>query len=328
VNSHEIITGDFTRDTDFKLPADQLRVSLEARLQDKVAFFDASDLAKALMGDSIYSNMMIFGAAFQQGAIPLTLASIEQAITLNGTAIERNKHAFALGRWAYLYPVEAAKVVAPNITQKPKTLAEKITFRADHLTGYQNKKLARKYQTLVASFTDPALQEAVALGYHKLLSYKDEYEVARLLQDTEAKARETFDGDLKLTYHLAPPMVTKTGPDGRPTKKQYGATMARMFPLLARFRRLRGTAFDPFGRTAERRMERALIAEYEADMAKLKPLITPQTRDAAIALAQLPLTIKGFGPVKETNARVAAKTRESLWSVINAGGVQQSTAAE
>jgi len=187
--------------------------------------------------------------------------------------------------------------------------------------AYQGKRLAKRYAKMLDRFDDPRLKEAVAKGYHKLLAYKDEYEVARLLKDTEAKARAAFDGDLKLTYNLAPPMLTKTGADGRPVKKEYGARMARMFPLLARFKRLRGTPFDPFGRTDERRMERALIKEYEADMAALTDL-RPDQMDAAVALASLPLDIRGFGPVKEANARKAAKRREELLAALRSDVVK------
>ena len=318
VNSHEIITGDFTRDTEFKLPTDQLKLSLEARLREDLILFDATDLAKALMGDSIYSNMMIFGAVWQMGAIPVALEAIQQAITLNGAAVERNKQAFEFGRWAYLYPEEAAKVLAPNVVALPKSLDERIAFRADHLMKYQSGRLAKRYTTRLAEISDPDLKEAVALGYHKLLTYKDEYEVARLLKDTEAKARETFDGDLKLTHHLAPPVVSKVGPNGRPAKKEYGAFTARMFPILARFKRLRGTWFDVFGYAAERKMERALIKEYEADLKEVLTLIRDDTKDAAISWAKLPLDIRGFGPVKEANAREAAKRREEYLAVLRA----------
>ena len=156
-----------------------------------------------------------------------------------------------------------------------------------------------------------------------MLAYKDEYGVARLLSETEAKAKAEFDGDLKLTYHLAPPMLTKTGPDGRPAKKEYGSRMAGAFPKLAKLKWLRGTPFDPFGRTSERRMERALIKEYEADMAEVLRIVRPDTRDAAIALAALPRDIRGFGPVKEANARKAAKRREELLAVLRAAPMQQ-----
>ncbi|SFS12828.1 indolepyruvate ferredoxin oxidoreductase family protein [Yoonia litorea] len=320
VNSHEIITGEFTRDTEFRLPTDQLKLSLEARMGDGLAMFDASELAKALLGDSIYSNMMVFGAAWQMGAIPVTYDAILRAIELNGAAVERNKKAFAFGRWAYLHPQDAKDLLAPKIVRLPKSLDEKIAYRADHLVAYQNKRLAKKYNKMLARFEDPALREAVAKGYHKLLAYKDEYEVARLLSATKDKAEAEFAGDLKLTYHLAPPMLTKTGPDGRPLKKEYGARMAAMFPRLAKFKFLRGTPFDPFGRTAERRMERALIKQYEADMAEVLQQLSPANMETAKALALLPLEIRGFGPVKEANERKAAKRREALLAELRRGG--------
>ncbi|WP_296424326.1 indolepyruvate ferredoxin oxidoreductase family protein [Yoonia sp.] len=323
VNSHEIMTGDFTRDPEFRLPADQLRVSLEARLQDGLAMFDASELAKALMGDSIFSNMMIFGAAWQMGAIPLQYESILGAIELNGAAINRNIRAFELGRWAYLYPAQANALLTSHVAQLPQTLDEKISFRADQLVAYQGMRLARRYRGLVDRFQDAPLREAVAKGYYKLLAYKDEYEVARLLTQTRQKAEDAFDGDLKLTYHLAPPIISKTGPDGRPAKRQFGERMAWAFPKLAKLKFLRGTPFDPFGRTAERRMERALIKQYEADMADMLKSVRPDTRDAAAALAALPLDIRGFGPVKDANVRKAAKRREELLAVLRTAPMQQ-----
>ena len=318
VNSHEIITGDFTRNTEFRLPTEQLKLSLEARIGEGLSMFDASELAKALLGDSIYSNMMIFGAAWQMGAIPVTYNAILRAIELNGAAVERNKQAFEYGRWAYLHPQQAADIHKPKVIQLPKTLDEKIAFRADHLVAYQGKRLAKRYRKMLDRFDDPVLKEAVAQGYHKLLAYKDEYEVARLLTETKAKAEAEFAGDLKLTYHLAPPMLTKTGPDGRPLKKEYGARMGAMFPRLAKLKFLRGTPFDPFGRTAERKMERALIKQYEADMAEVLTRLTPANLETAKALALLPLQIRGFGPVKEANERKAAKTREALLADLRA----------
>ncbi|ARU00555.1 indolepyruvate ferredoxin oxidoreductase family protein [Yoonia vestfoldensis] len=323
VNSHEIITGDFTRNTEFTLPTDQLRLSLEARLGAGLALFDASDLARALLGDSIYSNMMLFGAVWQMGAIPLRHEAILGAIELNGAAINRNIRAFELGRWAYLHPQDAAAVLAPNLVGLPQSLEDKIAFRMDHLTRYQSARLAQRYRKFLDQFQDQPMREAVALGYHKLLSYKDEYEVARLLAQTRAKAAAAFDGDLTLTYHLAPPIMSKTGSDARPVKREFGARMAWAFPKLARFKFLRGTWLDPFARNPERRMERALITQYEADMAEVLRILRPDTRDAAIALARLPLDIRGFGPVKDANARKAAKRREELLASLRAAPMQQ-----
>ncbi|PVA08308.1 indolepyruvate ferredoxin oxidoreductase family protein [Thalassorhabdomicrobium marinisediminis] len=317
VNSHEIITGDFTRNTHFQLPTDQLEVALQARLQDNLALFDASDLARALMGDAIFSNMMVFGAVWQMGALPVSLGAIHAALELNGTAVARNKQAFDYGRWAVLHPEDAARVIRPDEIAMPKTVDEKIAFRADHLTRYQNAAYAKRYTDFVDTF-DGDLREAVALGYHKLLSYKDEYEVARLLVDTRKQAQAEFDGDLKLTHHLAPPLLARKGPRGRPAKIAMPQITAKLFPLLARLKGLRGTAFDPFGRTEERRMERGLITEYEGDMAFVRDAVRSDTHEAALALAKLPLEIRGFGPVKQANAAKAAKRREELLATLRA----------
>ena len=328
VNSHQIITGEFTRNTEFQLPYDRLTLALEARLKDKVALFDASDLAKAALGDSIYSNMMIFGAAWQKGLIPLKFESIEEAIRLNGAAVERNQRAFELGRWAALYPEDAAAVIQPKVIALPKTLDEKIAFRADHLTAYQSKRLTKRYRRVVDRIEDTDVKSAVAMGYHKVLSYKDEYEVARLLQSSREKAQAEFDGDLKLTFHLAPPLLSKVGPEGRPVKRTYGQWLEGPLRMMSKFKRLRGTPLDVFGYTAERKMERALIRQYEADIAEVLPLLTDRTRDAIVALAELPLQIRGFGPVKQANEVKAAKRREELLSVIRAGGNTTAKAAE
>ncbi|MGR3437467.1 indolepyruvate ferredoxin oxidoreductase family protein [Salipiger abyssi] len=328
VNSHEIITGDFTRNTEFALPSDRLKLALEARMQDRVQLFDASELARATLGDSIFSNMMILGAAWQRGLVPVPHDAIARAVELNGAAVEKNLRAFEIGRWATLHPEEAERLLTPNVVDKPKTLDEKIAFRENHLIAYQGKRLARRYRRMLDQAEDTRLREALAKGYHKLLAYKDEYEVARLHLETHDKALATFEDGFKMSFHLAPPMLSKTGPDGRPVKKRYGEGMLRGFRVLAKLKGLRGTPLDPFGRTAERRMERALIAEYEADMAEVLPKVTPETLDATVALAELPLSIRGFGPVKEKNQQQAAKRREELLAAIRQGGAPLAQAAE
>tara|TARA_R110002020_G_scaffold67179_2_gene176212 strand:- start:13359 stop:16757 length:3399 start_codon:yes stop_codon:yes gene_type:complete len=328
VNSHQIITGDFTRDTEFKMPFDRLELALEARLKDKLAMFDASDLAKATLGDSIYSNMMIFGAAWQRGLIPLTLEAVTEAIRLNGAAVERNLRAFEIGRWAVLYPAEAKGVLTPNVVALPKTLEEKIAFRRDHLKAYQGKGLVKRYAKMLDGITDRDVRAAVAEGYHKLLSYKDEYEVARLLLSSREKAQAEFEGDFKMSFNLAPPMLSKTGPNGRPMKREFGPWLEKPMRVLARLKSLRGTPLDIFGYTAERKMERALIKQYEADMREVLPKLDDNTREAIVALAALPLQIRGFGPVKQENEAKAAKRREELLGVIRAGGVPSARAAE
>lgn len=324
INSHQIITGDFTRDTEFRIPFDRLEMQLQARLKDRVALFDASELARVVMGDSIFSNMMVLGAAWQNGLLPLSLASLEEAIRLNGAAVDRNLRAFAIGRWAALHPEDAAKRASAKVVSKPLSLQEKIDFRADRLVDYQGKRLAKRFRKLVDRAEGDDLKLAVAKGYHKLLAYKDEYETARLLLSTEKKAREQFDGDFRMSYHLAAPVVAKKGADGRPGKRKFGGWLKTPLSVLARLKVLRGTPLDPFGRTEERRMERALIRQYEADMAEVLAKVTPATRDIAVALAELPLKIRGFGPVKAANEAKAAKEREALLAGFRAGeGMRQ-----
>ncbi|MAM23841.1 MAG: indolepyruvate ferredoxin oxidoreductase [Rhodobacteraceae bacterium] len=328
VNSHQIITGDFTRDTEFQMPYDRLSLALEARMKDAVAMFDASDLAKTTLGDSIFSNMMVLGGAWQRGLLPLSLEALEEAIRLNGAAVERNLRAFELGRWAVLYPEEAARLSEPNVTQLPKSLEDRIAFRVDHLTRYQGKRLARRYREMLERTSEPDLREAMALGYHKLLAYKDEYEVARLLLTSRDKARAEFDGDFKMSFNLAPPLLARPGPDGRPAKREFGPWLEKPLRVMAKLKFLRGTFADPFGYTAERRMERDLIDQYEKDMDEVLPLMSDGTRDAIVALAALPLQIRGFGPVKQAAEAKAAKRREELLATIRAGGTQTSRAAE
>jgi len=254
------------------------------------------------------------------------LEAIQQAITLNKAAVEGNLRAFQIGRWAVLHPAEAQSVLTPEAENAEPV--DPVAFRAAHLTAYQNPALAARYRRFVDAINDEALRLAVAKGYHKLLSYKDEYEVARLHLDTMEKARAAFDGDFTASFHLAPPLLGGTGADGRPKKRRFGPWMLKGFGLLARLKGLRGTPLDPFGYSAERRMERALIAQYEADMADLLPRVTPENRDLVLELALLPLSIRGFGPVKEANARAAGKRREELLAAIATPGAPLPMAAE
>ncbi len=328
VNSHEIITGEFTRNPNFQVPNDRLRLALEARLgEDGVRFLDVTVLARKLLGDSIYSNMMILGAAWQQGLVPLTREAILRAIELNGAGVEGNKQAFDIGRWAILHPQEAAEIVAETVVDKPKTLEERIALRADHLRAYQNDALARKYLSLV----DRAgyLREQVAEAYHKLLASKDEYEVARLHVETTRKFVESeLEGDMRLSFHLAPPLLSKKGPDGRPKKREFGPWILPVFRVLARLKGLRGTPLDIFGHSAERREERRLIAQYEQDMQEILAGLTPDKLKLARELAALPLEIKGFGLVKMASIEAFEKKRARLLKKFRAGGAPQQQAAE
>ncbi len=329
VNSHEIITGDFTRNTDFNLPTDQLKLALEARLgENNVNFLDVTALSQHLLGDSIYSNMMVFGAAWQKGLVPLSREAILSAIELNGAGVEGNKRAFELGRWAMVHPDEAAAVLEPDVVDLPKTLEAEVTLRADHLSAYQNAAYAGKYRALVEAAPE-SMKRAVALGYHKLLAYKDEYEVARLhVNSIKDLLSAEFEGDIRPSFHLAPPLFARKGSDGRPKKREFGPWVLTLFGLLARLKFLRGSAFDLFGKNAERRAARALIRQYEADIAEILAGYDPETADLASQIAELPLSIKGFGPVKEASIKAYEERRAELMTAFKAGGSPQKAAAE
>ncbi|RJE80135.1 indolepyruvate ferredoxin oxidoreductase family protein [Paracoccus sp. JM45] len=322
VNDHEIITGDFTRFRDFQVPSDRLRVSLEARLQDKVTFFDANDLALRMLGDSIYSNMLVFGACWQRGLIPLPLEAIMEAIRLNGAKVDENQRAFQIGRWAMAFPEQTGKP-AP-VTQLP---ADPVAIRAERLVAYQGKRLSKRFANLVNSAPEP-MRESVAEGYYKLLAYKDEYEVARLHLTSAEQVAAKWEGDVTLSLHLAPPMLTGKDANGRPRKREFGPWILKAFKVMAAMKGLRGTPLDPFGYSAERKRERAMIREYEADMAEVIGAVTDATMPVAIELAQLPLSVRGYGPVKDQAADVAAERRLDLLEQFRSGYAPFREAAE
>ncbi|MTH63435.1 indolepyruvate ferredoxin oxidoreductase family protein [Paracoccus shanxieyensis] len=325
VNEHEIVTGEFTKNRDFQIPADRLRMSLQARLGDKVGFFDASTLALRLLGDSIYSNMLVLGAAWQRGLIPLTEAAILRAIELNGAKVAENQRAFQIGRWAMLDPQAAGRIAAgPNVT----TLSpDPVEYRASRLVEYQDQALADRFRALVA-LAPRDLCDSVARGFYKLLAYKDEYEVARLHLTTAGQIAEEFEPGARLSFHLAPPILPGRDPDGRPLKREFGAWVLPVFRVLARMKRLRGSVLDPFGWMPERRAERAAIAQYETDMREVLAGITSATLPIARELAELPLEVRGYGLVKDAAAEKAAKRRQELLDAFRAGGAPILQAAE
>ncbi|MCB2110795.1 MAG: indolepyruvate ferredoxin oxidoreductase family protein [Defluviimonas sp.] len=326
VNGHETVTGAFTSDRDFRIPVNGLRIAIEARLRDEAQFFDASELARATLGDSIYSNMLLLGAAWQRGLVPLPGAAIRAAIELNGAAVKGNLAAFEIGRWAALHPEEAAaRSAAP--APAPLSPEDRIERRAAHLAAYQDPAYAARFRKLVSRAPE-ALRLDVAEGYHKLLAYKDEYEVARLHLQTLDKARDEFEGDFRPVFHLAPPFLGGKAGNGRPRKRAFGPWVLPLFRILAAMKGLRGTRLDPFARSGERKRERALIAQYETDLETLLPAVTPATEAAVRALARLPLEILGYGPVKEAAASKAARRREELLAAIRAGGSPERAAAE
>lgn len=322
VNDHEIITGDFTRFRDFQVPSDRLRLSLQARLADRVAFMDANDLALRMLGDSIYSNMLVLGACWQQGLIPLSHEVIMEAIRLNGAQVEANQRAFQIGRWAVACPDQVPKPA--NVTHLPP---DPVAYRAERLVGYQGRRLAKRYRKLVDAAPAP-LRDSVARSYYKLLAYKDEYEVARLHLTTAEQVAARWEGDVTLSLHLAPPMLTGKDANGRPKKREFGPWMLGAFRVLAACKGLRGTPFDPFGYSAERRRERAMIREFEADMAEVFAAVTDAMMPVAIELAELPLGVRGYGPVKDKAADQAALRRAELLAQFRAGRAPIREAAE
>ena len=327
VNTHQTITGDFTRRPDLAFPANTLRLSVEAAAGAEACdFVEATEIATALLGDSIATNMFMLGYAYQKGLIPIGHESLEKAIELNGAAVAMNTAAFRWGRRAAHDRAAVEKLLAPAENVVPfrisRTVDEIVASRAKHLTGYQNAALAERYKALVDKVRaaeqktgKSGLAEAVARNYAKLLAYKDEYEVARLYADTafQAGLERQFEGDYKLRFHLAPPLFASRDPKtGHLLKQEFGSWMLPAFKLLAKFKFLRGTAFDPFGYTAERKVERALIGEYEVLVGELLATLTATNHDLAVHLASVPDDIKGYGHVKDAHLAKARRKQGEL----------------
>jgi indolepyruvate ferredoxin oxidoreductase len=341
VNADLLPTASFVIDPDIDFEAGTMRDALnEAVRPDDLDVLDATGLATALMGDSIATNSFMLGFAFQRGAIPLSLEAILKAIELNGAAIEMNRLAFSWGRLAaHDLPrvVSAARFKSSGSTPAKRTLDEMIAFRARFLTDYQNEAYAKRYladvERVRAAETASApgsheLTEAFAKSLFKLMAYKDEYEVARLYTDGEfAKAlKDQFDGEPGLKVLLAPPLLARRDKvTGHLRKREFGPWVFKAFKLLARWKRLRGTAFDIFGYTAERRMERALPGEYSAMIFRhldgKKPLDLPRL----VALAKTVDLVRGYGHIKQANV---AKYRQECARLESAIGQPLAQAAE
>ncbi|GIZ13810.1 indolepyruvate ferredoxin oxidoreductase family protein [Pseudomonas sp. NCCP-436] len=319
VNSHEAPTAEFTRNPDAQVPGAAMREAIsEAVGADKTRFVDATRLATRLLGDSIATNLFMLGFAYQQGLVPVSAEAINKAIELNDVSVELNQQAFLWGRRAAHDLTAVEKVAAPEVIEAPhcRTLDEIVADRVQRLTAYQNAGYAERYRELVDRVrradqdTEQRLSKAVARYYFKLLAYKDEYEVARLYSDEAFRKQleQQFEGDYRLQFHLAPSWLSK--PDavtGQPRKRSFGPWMLKAFGVLARLKFLRGTPFDLFGYSAERRLERELIEEYEANVAYLLGELKADNYRTALALAELPEQIRGYGHVKEASV---ARARE------------------
>ncbi len=311
LNSHSTPTAAFVTNANWVNPAEACTAEVvKAVGVDGVGIFDADAASTRLLGDSIFTNPMMLGYAWQKGWIPLGYASLMRAVELNGVAVDRNKAAFEWGRRAAHDWAEVQKLLAPAQViefKKRETLDNMVGRRVEFLTAYQNAAYADTYRSFVeqvkaaeAPLGKTTLSESVARYLFKLMAYKDEYEVARLHTDTSFHDRiaTQFEGDYKLNFHLAPPLLAKTNAKGELQKQKCGPYMLTGFRLLARLKGLRGTALDVFGRSEERQTERALITEYRDAITLVLASLNAQNHDLAVDIACLPDQIKGYGHVK------------------------------
>ncbi|GAB4358983.1 MAG: indolepyruvate ferredoxin oxidoreductase family protein [Gammaproteobacteria bacterium] len=326
VNNAVTPTSEFVRNPDWRFPSQEMERAIVDGVGEKgVDFLDATALARRLMGDAIATNLFLLGYAWQKGLVPVSREALLQAIELNGVAIEMNQRAFLWGRRA-AHDLEAVEAFANPSTvtaiETERTLESRLAERMEELTRYQDRRYAGRLGEWVeraraaeAAFGKSGLAEAVLESYFKLLAYKDEYEVARLYSDPAFKAQlaETFEGDYSIRFHLAPPWLAKPDPaTGRAAKRIYGDWMFTLMRWLARLRFLRGTRFDLFGRSEERRAERRDIEEYEALLEEILTHLRSDNHALAVELAELALGIRGFGPVKEKNRVEVTRRREAL----------------
>jgi indolepyruvate ferredoxin oxidoreductase len=357
LNAHAAPTAAFVHNGNWKNPAGRCAAAISEAVGDanNVGQFNAEAMASKLMGDSIYTNPIMLGYAWQKGWLPLERASLLRAIELNATAVEANKTAFEWGRRAaHNWPkveslLEPAQVIE---FKKRESLEDTIAKRVEFLTAYQNSAYAQQYRAFVqrvqsfeengvrsqlisdnAKRTHLPLTEAVARNLFKLMAYKDEYEVARLHSDGSFQARiaQMFEGDYSVHHHLAPPLLAKKNAKGELQKRRYGAWMSSAFKLLAPLKVLRGTALDVFGYNHERQQERALISDYRSSLEEVMQRVSASNAtqwSAALDIARVPEQIKGFGHVKARNLAAARERWEhALEQLRKAEGVVERAVA-
>jgi indolepyruvate ferredoxin oxidoreductase len=318
LNSYSTPTAAFVKNGNWANPAQACAAEIAKAVgPQSVWSFNTDVAATKLMGDSIYTNPMLLGYAWQKGLIPLGRESLLRAMELNGVAVENNQSAFEWGRQAAHNPAAVEKLITPAQVvelRRRETLEGVVARRAEFLAAYQNAAYADAYRDFIekvraaeASLGRTTLSEAVARNLFKLMAYKDEYEVARLHAETGFRDRidEMFEGDYQVHYHLAPPLVARRNEKGELVKRKYGPAMFGMFRLLARLKGLRGTPLDIFGRTEERRTERALIGEYRASIEQVLAGLNAGNHALAVEIARIPDQIKGFGHVKARNLAAA-----------------------
>ncbi|MEH6547607.1 MAG: DUF6537 domain-containing protein, partial [Sneathiella sp.] len=338
INDHVVPVAAFTLSPDLAMDRDILTGLVADSIgREQSEFINSTKLATALMGDSIAANLFLLGVAFQRGTIPLSLNSIEAAIELNGIAVDANKRSFAWGRKAAADQKAVEEIALPAMPKEDvalDTLDQIVAKRMERLKAYQSGRYAKRYGKLVASVLaaeekaspgSTAISGAVARYFYKLMAYKDEYEVARLYTDGAfaAKVNDQFEGDFKVKFHLAPPIFAKRHEEtGHLIKKEFGPWMMKAFGVLAKLRFLRGSALDPFGKSEERKSERALIGEYEKTMQEVCETLNAENLLLAAEIAEVPEQIRGYGHVKEQHLAVARAMREDLLSRYHHGEAQ------
>jgi indolepyruvate ferredoxin oxidoreductase len=320
VNADLQPTASFVQNPDIDFEMNAMQATLREAIGERnLEIIDATGIASTLMGDSIATNSFMLGFAFQKGAIPLSLEAILRAIEINGAAIEMNKQAFTWGRLAAhdISRVRSVTQFKARAASPTRTLDETIALRAKFLTGYQDQAYAARYLAAVdkvrkaesaVSPTSTELTEAAAKNLFKLMAYKDEYEVARLYTDGSfaKKLSEKFDGDYHLKFYLAPPIFARRDKvTGHLQKREFGGWMIHAFRLLARLKVLRGTPYDLFARTAERKAERKLIEDYLAMIEQRMTALRAEQIPLLAKLARIPEMIRGYGHIKEANIEKA-----------------------
>jgi indolepyruvate ferredoxin oxidoreductase len=328
VNSYQAITGQFALNPDLSFPADAIEERIRSETgPGKLDVLNASRLATALMGDSIASNIFMLGYAYQKGLIPVSSAALRKAIELNGLAISTNNTAFDWGRRAAFDIAAVEALVAPPIKPALDTLYDVITHRRVELIAYQDEAYAERYANFVHRVSEAEakhvpgrnlLSLAVARNLYKLMAYKDEYEVARLYSEPAFRERldAQFDGARRIEIMLAPPLLARRdAKSGQIRKMTFGPWIFPVLKRLAGFKRLRGSLWDPFGWTEERRTERALIEEYERVVGELIEGLDADNYAIAVKIAKIPEKVRGFGHVKARSVVMA----RAEWDALIAG---------
>jgi indolepyruvate ferredoxin oxidoreductase len=315
-NDEIVPTGDFQSNNAIDLSKSRFLNAIRQKIDDgNIATIAANTFSTKLVGDSIFTNIMMVGFAAQKGLLPLSIASIEEAVKLNGVAVKTNLQAFALGRIAAERPDELLALTdPPQVRSFPTSFEDMLASRSRHLAGYQDESYAQQYLAFMRELEgkvrgrgvrgpEPFLMET-ANQLARLMAYKDEYEVARLYSAPEFRKglQEQFAGDFKLALNLGSPMLAfgrKDAKTGRPKKVELGAWILPLFGVLQHLKSLRGTPFDLFGYTAERRMERRLIGEYRELISGIADKLTDANLPIATKLAGAASIIAGYGPVKD-----------------------------